>query len=134
MNEVKEILPSSVIPSHYDIEIETLFDTLSFRGNEKVYQWTQLNSNTKVVLEVKEKTNTIVLNSLGIAIDSARIGDLESSSIVLNEEGETATITFPQEIGSVGETITLALTFGAELNSNMIGYYKSKREINGKTQ
>lgn len=85
-------------------------------------------------MQIKEQTSTIVLNSLGLKINSAKVGDLESSSIVLNEEGETATITFPREFGAVGETVTLALTFSGELDANMRGYYKSKHEVDGKIQ
>lgn len=85
-------------------------------------------------MQIKEQTSTIVLNSLGLKINSARVGDLESSSIVLNEEGETATLTFPKDIGAVGDEVTLALTFSGELDGNMRGYYKSKHEVDGKTQ
>lgn len=121
MAHKNEILPDNVVPIHYDITIETLFDTLTFKGTEDV------------TLEVKEKSNVIVLNALCMKIESAKIGDMESSGITLDEEKETATITFPQEVGAVGSKIKLSLVFSADLDANMRGYYKSKHESGGKT-
>lgn len=61
-------LPTNVVPSHYHLTIRPEISEFTFSGTETVE------------VQVREKTKTIVLNSLDIAIQSA--------SFVANDQGE----------------------------------------------
>jgi aminopeptidase 2 len=137
---INEILPADVVPTHYDISISTDFDTLTFDGEQKVKLpkifssfHSIFSSHSQVTLNIVRATNKIVLNALGLTISKASVGTQQSESIEANEEGETASITFASAIGAPGEQVVLHLSFSGPLDPNMRGYYKSKREVDGKT-
>lgn len=52
-------LPSNVVPNHYFIEINPDLSTFTFAGSETIN------------VEVREKTNSVVLNTADIEIQSA---------------------------------------------------------------
>ena len=69
-------LPTNVVPSHYFITIRPDISSFTFSGSETVD------------VQVRERTKTIVLNSLDIAIQSATFasnnkGDCRAASPVL---------------------------------------------------
>ena len=58
-NEACSLLPTNVVPSHYHLTILPEISEFTFSGTETIK------------VQVRERTKTIVLNSLDIAIQSA---------------------------------------------------------------
>ncbi|KAL8952418.1 MAG: hypothetical protein Q9222_001653, partial [Ikaeria aurantiellina] len=122
----REVLPTNVKPTHYDLTLEPNFEKFTYEG--------------KVVidLDVKEDTKSIALNSLEIDIHSTHIssnGQEISSSpkLAYNEDSQVTTITFDQSI-LAGAQAQLTHTFTGQLNDKMAGFYRSSYKHDGTTK
>ena len=127
------LLPSSVKPVHYSLDITPDLEKLEFAGTETVD------------VLVLEKTKIVQVHGKQIQILSARF---VSSSVSVPQEAveisyhsvdTTITFTFSEELG-LGEG-RLILAFAGILNGDMAGFYKSsyvnadgKRSIMASTQ
>ncbi|HEY3427932.1 MAG TPA: M1 family metallopeptidase [Acidimicrobiia bacterium] len=117
-------LPRSVIPSRYDITLVPDLSAATFSGAESV------------AIEVLEPTDSIVLNSHEIEIQSAKVrrGDLTIEAAVSYEpEAQRARLAFNQTLGpGPGE---LDLEFTGLLNDQLVGFYKSTfTDVDGNEQ
>ena len=118
--ENKFRLPKTIIPSYYSITIETDLDNEKFSGSEIIS------------IEIKEKINTIKLNSIGLKIDKAEIinDQLKSESITEDKEHETISINFNKDF-EPGE-YKLKLNFHGNLDNSLRGFYLSRyKDENG---
>ncbi len=118
--ENKYRLPKSVTPNYYSITIEPDLDNEKFNGSEIIS------------VTIKEKTNSIKLNSIGLVINKAEIIDvgLESKNIVEDKEHETISINFDQDI-EPGE-YRLKMIFFGDLDNSLRGFYLSRyKDDNG---
>ncbi|KAH8715028.1 Aminopeptidase 2, mitochondrial [Beauveria bassiana] len=113
----RDVLPSNVIPRHYQLELEPDFDKFTFNG--------------KVVidLDIVEDSSSITLHSLEIGIRAVNItsGGTEISqglAIVQDEQRQTTTISFAGRLNK-GDKAQLELTFDGQLNNKMVGFYRS---------
>ncbi|KAJ1658321.1 hypothetical protein IWQ61_002423 [Dispira simplex] len=117
---VREVLPTNVKPTHYDLELTPDLDKLVFVGK------------VVVKLQVKEPTSSIVLNAEELEIQAAHIVQdvakteqkLASNSITHNATIQTVTIGFVQELPA-RSIVTLHIQFTGKLNDLMAGFYRS---------
>ena len=110
-------LPDTVRPLKYNLTLTPNLENFTFDGEEKIE------------LEVREKTDTIMLNSIELQILHAHVelddGKLiEAIDILANETAETATFTFGEVIPAGQCSITL--TFTGILNDQLRGFYRSQ--------
>lgn len=113
------VLPTNVVPKHYDVTLEVDFDKFTFEGT------------VVIDLDVAKDSNTISLNTVDIDIHSTSVhadGVLITSSPKLSYDADTQTTTI--ELGksiSKGQKVQLKQTYTGELNDKMAGFYRSKR-------
>lgn len=109
-------LPSTVIPSFYDIRITPDLKNFTFAGAQKV------------MLQIEEPTSEIVFNSAEITIHSAVLietttGTQLIGTVSYDEAAERATVTFD---GAAGEgSWELDLNYTGILNDKLKGFYRS---------
>ncbi|QXC63249.1 M1 family metallopeptidase [Aquihabitans sp. G128] len=107
-------LPTTVVPSHYDLVLAPDLDTASFTGSEAVD------------VEVTEPVTELVLHALDLDITAAwltRDGARLEATVSLDEGSETATLALSgtAEPGAW----TLHTTFTGVLNDKLVGFYRS---------
>jgi len=118
--ENKYRLPKTVIPNHYSITIKPDLDNEKFSGSETI------------TLKVKEKVNSIKLNSIDLVIDRAEIKDISLKSINISEDKdhETVSVNFDEYLDP-GE-YKLDLDFHGDLDNSLRGFYLSRyKDDNG---
>lgn len=113
----REVLPTNVKPTHYDLTLEPDFEKFTYEGT------------VIIDLDVNEDTTSVALNTLQIDIHSTSIssnGAVISSSpkVSYNEETQTTTVSFDKTIPA-GTKAQLKQTFTGTLNDNMAGFYRS---------
>jgi aminopeptidase 2 len=113
----REILPTNVVPKHYDLTFECDFDKFTFEGT------------VVIDLDVAEDSNEISLNTLDLDIHSTNISvpgalSIENPSLSYNEDTQTTTIKFDKRL-SKGEKAQLKQTFTGQLNDQMAGFYRA---------
>ncbi|RYP82605.1 hypothetical protein DL769_001599 [Monosporascus sp. CRB-8-3] len=118
----RDILPSTVVPSHYDLSIRSLqFKDWSYQGN------------VTIDISVAQPTKEIVLNAIELKLLTAKVTvghtkatqTMETTSFSYDEKKQRATITFPEEIPA-SRTAKLSITFQGTINNDMAGFYRSK--------
>jgi aminopeptidase N len=77
------VLPSSVIPAHYDVEVTPDAAHLTFRGR------------ARIAVDVTRATQSIVLNAADLSFDRVALsGRTEAPKITIDAEQQTATFAF----------------------------------------
>ncbi|HSM43722.1 MAG TPA: M1 family metallopeptidase, partial [Acidimicrobiia bacterium] len=105
-------LPRHVAPGHYDIRLELDLETFTFQGS------------VGIDLEVREATDSLILNSAEIEIKSASLSDGGViSEIAYDEEMERATLS----LGSTMEPgpYRLEIEHSGVINDQLRGLYRS---------
>ncbi|KAI0018365.1 peptidase family M1-domain-containing protein [Xylariomycetidae sp. FL0641] len=115
-NQGRELLPTNVIPTHYDVTLEPDFKKFTFEGK------------LLVDFDVREETRSISLHTLEIDIHSAHIksGDkvvTESSAINYDEATQVSKIELKDALPK-GKT-QLEIKYTGQLNDMMAGFYRS---------
>ena len=109
-------LPTKVRPRKYTLRVKPNLDQFTFQGNESID------------INVMEPTQEIVLNALELEIASATLhcggSTINAESITLDEDRQTATLSFGQRIPT-GDA-RLDISFTGILNDNMHGFYRSE--------
>ena len=118
------LLPQSVTPDNYQVELEPNFETLTFNGN------------VIIKASVNENTDSVTLNSAELeiaAVSAVSQGhNLEVSSISTDPDHETLTITLDDTIKKGESNLQLQISFVGELNDRLLGFYRSQyTDING---
>ncbi|KAM3439683.1 hypothetical protein NHJ13734_003623 [Beauveria thailandica] len=113
----RDVLPTNVIPRHYQLELEPDFDKFTFNGI------------VVIDLDIVEDSSSITLHSLEIVIRAVKItsGGREISqglAIAQDEQRQTTTISFARRLNE-GDKAQLELTFDGQLNNKMVGLYRS---------
>ncbi len=109
-------LPTSVVPSHYDLHLKPDLDSETFSGT------------VNVTVEVNESVTEVVLNVKEIDIHSARLIPQSGAAIAVNDIGydaelERATLQLDGEARS--GNYQLAMDFSGILNRDLAGFYMS---------
>jgi len=108
-------LPTTVVPSRYDIRLEPDLDAATFAGQETI------------AITVSEPVSEILLNAAELAIQSVRVqtadGEAVEGSATVDEATERARLAFPRPIPSGEHRLTLGFT--GVLNDRLHGFYRS---------
>ena len=113
----RDLLPANVIPTHYRVSLTPDFSTFKYAGK------------LVVKLDVAKPTSSIVLHALELELHSASIDvagkTISSKNISLDEETQTATLDFEQELKPAKDETILNIDFTGILNNKMAGFYRS---------
>ncbi|KAF8969647.1 hypothetical protein BDZ97DRAFT_211457 [Flammula alnicola] len=120
-------LPTNVRPTHYDVTIKTDLEELTFQGL------------VKVSLDIKAETPKIVLNTSELDLGKASIYSdaLKAEQVATFSSFDKAQERTTYQLNDVlpaGSKAELKITFSGKLTGNMLGYYKSSWEHEGKTK
>ncbi|KAI1107840.1 peptidase family M1-domain-containing protein [Jackrogersella minutella] len=112
----RELLPTNVIPTHYDVTLEPNFDKFTFEGK------------VLIDFDVQEESKSISLHTIELDIHSANIksGDsvVSSSSAIKYDETKQISKVELKEAIPKGKT-QLEIKFSGKLNDQMAGFYRS---------
>ncbi|KAI8393668.1 aminopeptidase [Radiomyces spectabilis] len=122
----RQVLPTNVKPTHYDLTLSPDLQAFVFQGR------------VKVDLDVVEPTTSLTLNAQDINIQSASLykdqNSQNATNITYNSDKHEATLTFADTIPASAK-VTLDLVFDGVLNDQMAGFYRSSyKDANGTTQ
>ncbi|BFZ61020.1 hypothetical protein YB2330_002078 [Saitoella coloradoensis] len=129
----REVLPNWVKPSHYDLNLYN-FDFAGERGFT-------YDGAVTIKLDIAEATDKILINVVELKLTKASIviavqkteQQVNATDITLDETKQVATLKFPDKL-SQGAQADLRIEFQGVLNDKMSGFYRSKYELDGKTQ
>jgi puromycin-sensitive aminopeptidase len=118
-------LPRHVIPTRYELRIEPDLESATFAGR------------VTITLTVKRATQTILLNAVELAVESAVIegphNERRTAAIGPNDAAERVELSFQASLPP-GEW-RLHLSFHGKLNDQLRGFYRSTyQDRSGKTQ
>ncbi|KAI1454391.1 peptidase family M1-domain-containing protein [Annulohypoxylon moriforme] len=112
----RELLPTNVIPTHYDVTLEPNFDKFTFEGK------------ALIDFDVKEETKSISLHTIDLDIHSVNIksGDnvISSSSAITYDKSKQVSKIELKDAVPTGKT-QLEIKFSGQLNDQMAGFYRS---------
>ncbi|KAG7110818.1 Aminopeptidase 2 like protein [Verticillium longisporum] len=112
------LLPTNIVPRHYDVTLEPNFETFRFDGL------------VKIDLDFAEDSTSITLHALDIDIKHAAVvldgqaTTLSSADISHNEDRQTSTFDLKKTV-SKGTKGQIEIKFEGELNDKMAGFYRS---------
>jgi puromycin-sensitive aminopeptidase len=107
-------LGREVLPTAYDLEVETDADATRFSGR------------VTIDLDVQEATSTIVLHAKDLdvgLIGLRQAGGEVPATLAVDPESERVTVTAGQPLAT--GVAHLALRFGAPVSNGLLGYYRS---------
>ncbi|QEL59899.1 hypothetical protein CJJ09_001986 [Candidozyma auris] len=108
----REVLPTNVKPLRYDLTLEPLFDTFTFKGD------------LTIDLQVNDKSDTVTLNSLEIEVQSADVNGEAVKSTSFDEDKQTVSFALASPL-EPGASAKLHIVFTGILNDKMAGFYRS---------
>src|SRR4051794_40134619 len=111
-------LPTTVVPSHYDLAFVVDLARERFEGTETIQ------------VDVKESTAKVVLNALDIDFHEVTIGSgaaAQTATVTLDEPSQTATLTVPKPLPKGATEIHAKFT--GILNTKLRGFYISKTKL-----
>src|SRR5262245_29700423 len=115
LDHVDYRLPTTVVPSRYDLRLEPDLDNATFTGEETI------------AVEVREAVSEIALNAVELRIESAVVEDATGAvlegSVSLDEAAERARIRFPAPLATGPARVRLR--FAGTLNDRLHGFYRS---------
>jgi aminopeptidase N len=103
-------LPKTVVPLHYAIELTLNPESLALAGSEVID------------IEVREPAARIVLNADDLTLGAVTIDNgAQRASVALDDDAETATLTFPQPLAAGRHQLRIAFT--GKINKSGPGLY-----------
>lgn len=124
-------LPRTILPHHYDIRLLPIIEV----GNFSILGHVSIN------VECKEETDRIVLHSNDVIVDAASVQVLDKTNnetlaveeIQYDTEVEFLIITMSMKKSKLtkGHTYILTMSFIANLNDELRGFYRSRYTENG---
>ena len=121
----RELLPSNVVPTHYDLTLEPDFSKLTFDGS------------VVIDLDVAENSKSISLHTLDLDLHSIKVtasGAVISSApkFSYDEASQVTTLELPEPIPK-GSQAQASISFTGQLNDKMAGFYRSTyKDADGK--
>ena len=104
------VLPSSVTPEHYDVEVTPDAAHLNFRGR------------ARIAIEVTRQTQSIVLNAADLSFERVALsGRTEAPKITLDAEQQTATFAFAVPL-TAGRYV-LAIDYRGKIYQQASGFF-----------
>ncbi len=114
--EADHRLPRTVVPSHYDIQIEPDFDTFAFQGR------------VIVSAEAMEAVGEIVLNSIEIDLDRVEVeaGDGAVQEVALSYDPGRERVTLVLDTPLDPGPVEIRIDYTGAINDNLQGFYRSR--------
>ncbi|HXI87071.1 MAG TPA: M1 family metallopeptidase, partial [Parvularculaceae bacterium] len=104
------VLPTNVVPTHYDVWITPNAAELTFKGA------------VTIDIDVKQATKTIELNAADLKFDSVSLDDSSAEpSVSFDAEESTATLTFPAAVTAGAHKLTIA--YSGMINQHPAGLF-----------
>ncbi len=116
-------LPLSVVPIHYDLQLQPDLEAFTFTGSERV------------TVEITRPVSSVTLHALDLKVTEAAVrspfgtNPVEATRITTNRKRETVTVAFGKRL-EPGKAEIL-LRFEGELNDKMNGFYRTSYEVRG---
>ncbi|ODV83652.1 hypothetical protein CANARDRAFT_202874 [[Candida] arabinofermentans NRRL YB-2248] len=122
----RQLLPTNVKPTHYDLTLEPKFDTFKFNGD------------ITISLDVKSSSDFISLNTLELELLETKLvtdkGEFKPIEVKYDDDDQSSTFKFEDEVLKTGESVKLSIKFIGELNDKMAGFYRSTYQEDGETK
>ncbi|EGC35999.1 hypothetical protein DICPUDRAFT_47371 [Dictyostelium purpureum] len=113
------VLPGNVVPRVYNVHLNTKnIKSFKYKGEEDI------------LLDIVKKTDTIVIHSSEIEIESAEILNNKAKEIKYSVDEEVAVFKFKKEL-PVSRNATLKIRFRGKINDKGRGFYRSKYLVDG---
>lgn len=112
------VLPTNVVPRHYDVTLEVDFDKFTFEGTVIIDLDVAKDSSS-----ISHNTNDIKIHTTTVHADGALI--TSSPTLSYDADTQTTTIDLGKEIKK-GQRVQLKHTYTGQLNDTMAGFYRSK--------
>jgi aminopeptidase N len=105
----REVLPDTVVPSHYELAIRPDLDALTFTGTNAI------------TVDVRKPTNDIVLNADGLTFDSVRLDTGETATAAYDQELGRATLHFASPVAPGQHVITI--DYHGKIGRQTLGFF-----------
>lgn len=131
-DEIDGRLPTTTIPSHYDIELKTDIHTgqRRFEGFVRIL--------VDVAADVPSGTNVLTLHSRGLTITAVTPRVIDSENVNIFESNSTSTNDFLHLHVTrsliANEKLTIEITYEGRLQTSMAGFYMSSYRVGGATR
>lgn len=112
------VLPTNVVPKHYDVTLEPDFEKFTFEGSVCIDLDVAEDSKT-----ISHNTNDIKIHSTSVHADGVLVTD--SPTLSYDKDTQTTVIELGKDLKK-GQKVQLRHTYTGELNDKMAGFYRSK--------
>jgi aminopeptidase N len=106
---VREVLPATMVPLHYDLALSPDAQALTFQGT------------VAITLEVKSATRNVTLNAVGLTFDHATIDGGKEGKVTIDEKLERVTLGFGAPL-IVGRH-TLSIAYHGKISHSTLGFF-----------
>jgi aminopeptidase N len=107
--EVREVLPSTLVPAHYELMLVPDAEALRFKGR------VQITGN------VLSRSNKIVLNAKGLVFDEVRLDGGRAGTVALDDKLGRAAITFAAPVAPGQHTLSIA--YHGPITKATVGFF-----------
>ena len=107
--QTREILPSNVVPSHYDLAIHPDLNTLTFTGRNAI------------TVQVKAPVRDIVLNADGLTFDTVQLGSGETAQASYDQKLGRATLHFSKPVSPGSHVLTI--DYHGKIGRQTLGFF-----------
>jgi aminopeptidase N len=111
-NESPILLPTNVVPGHYDLFVRPAPDHLRFDGT------------VRIKIDVRESTSEIILNAVELQLQHAVLDAHETADIIVNQNEQIATLKFNNAIKEGAHT--LSIDYGGKIYQSAQGLFVSE--------
>lgn len=120
-------LAKSVIPSHYDLHLETHVHD----NGRRLY-----HGNVKIHVDIKETVNMITLHTRGLSIETVQLkNSITQIDVPSTETYDTAKefmhISSGESFLTINEKYSIEITYSASLGTGTSGFYRSQYRVAG---
>ena len=107
--EARQILPRTLVPSHYDLSLMANPEALTFKGDVQITSTSPTGGRQ------------IVMNAKGLTFDEVRLDGRLGGAVTLDDELGRATITFPSAFAAGRHTLSIA--YHGPITTGTIGFF-----------
>src|SRR5512143_3430137 len=106
---VREVLPDTVVPVHYDLALTPDAEALTFRGT------------VKITVEARAATPRVVLNAVGLEFDHATVDGGDETAVSTDVKLGRATLEWHRPL-ALGQH-TLSIAYHGRIGRSTLGFF-----------